>query len=460
MTAPATICLFAKPPRPGEVKTRLARGIGDVAAAEVANAFVFDTLERFTRRPSLRLVLATTDSDAVEWRDIAGIGTGDIAIWPQGEGDLGARIERVLRRALEESPVALAIGADAPDLPLERVDEAIALLAGGDDTARVDAVLVPAEDGGFALLGLRRCPPGLLDDLPWSAAHTFAATRSRLEAAGLRVAMLAPWRDIDEVADLRQLERRLRDDAALRDELPRTATWLAANPSLAIIVPTLNEVARIDALLEHLIGLFGVDEILVVDGGSTDGTGDRVASYPGVDLLHTAPGRARQMNAGAAAARSEILLFLHADVRLPADAPARVRRTLAPSSRSPAVAGAFRIRTLAEGRRGWIRWFLPIADARSRYSRLPYGDQALFLRSETFRAAGGFPEQALMEDLELARRLSRLGRIVVDRGVVEVSGRRFFARPIYYPLAINLFPLFYALGVSPARLSRWYGNPR
>jgi rSAM/selenodomain-associated transferase 2 len=302
----------------------------------------------------------------------------------------------------------------------------------------------------------------LLADLPWSARETFTATRQRLAERGLQVSTLAPWQDVDDLADLDDLKRRLAAPAQheLRGQLPRTVAWFEAHRSLAIVVPTWNEAARIDALLDHLIGLAGVDEILIADGGSTDGTPERAATRDGVTVVRTARGRARQMNAGAAAARSDLLLFLHADARLPADAGDRVRRVLGPSRKGGAVAGAFRIRTLAEGRRGWMRWFLPVADARSRYSRLPYGDQALFLAAATFRAAGGFPDQALMEDLEFSRRLSRRGPIVVDRGVVEVSGRRFFARPIYYPLAINLFPLFYALGVSPETLARWYGDPR
>lgn len=138
-------------------------------------------------------------------------------------------------------------------------------------------------------------------------------------------------------------------------------------------------------------------------------------------------------------------------MRLPRDAAVRERRVL---PEEEVVAGAFRTRTVAEGRRGWIRPLLPIADARSRYSRLPYGDQALFVRAEAFRRVGGFPDQPLLEDLELSRRLRRAGRIRVDRAVVEVSGRRFLERPLYYPLAINLLPLLYRPRISPERLER------
>lgn len=461
MKARATICLFAKPPRPGSAKTRLASAVGDAAAAALAGAFLDDALARFRRVAGARVVLATTETEAPEWRAFP-----DHERWTQGDGDLGEKIERILRRALAESPIAVAVGADAPDLPLATIEGAISALEGDQDAA-----LAGASDGGFALLALRRCPERLLAGLPWSDRTTGAAARARLAARGLRVRDLDPAADVDEPGDLADLEMRLRRDPALRRELPRTWRTLSELPrggvarqaaalppaSISVIVPTWNEAARIEAQLEHLEGVAGVEERIVVDGGSSDATAALVARRPRVRLLHSPPGRARQMNAGAAAASGEILLFLHADARLPRDAAERVRRRLGERG---IVAGAFRIRTTAEGRRGWIRHFLPIADVRSRYSKLPYGDQAIFLRAATFRAVGGFPDQPLMEDLELSRRLRRLGRIRIDPGVVEVSGRRFFARPIYYPLAINLFPLLYACGVRPATLARLYGDPR
>jgi hypothetical protein len=101
-----------------------------------------------------------------------------------------------------------------------------------------------------------------------------------------------------------------------------------------------------------------------------------------------------------------------------------------------------------------------LADLRSRYANLPYGDQALFVRADVFWRLGGFPEQPLMEDLELSRRLSRTGLIRIVPATVRVSGRRFLARPIYYTLLVNVFPLLYRLGMPPRVLASLYGNPR
>jgi rSAM/selenodomain-associated transferase 2 len=227
--------------------------------------------------------------------------------------------------------------------------------------------------------------------------------------------------------------------------------------TLSVVIPTLNEEARIGVRLDELGAAPGVDEVIVADGGSRDGTGDLASSRPGVRVLRAPRGRSSQQNAGAAVARGDVLLFLHADVSLPPDAPRHVQRAL---DDPRVVAGAFRTWTVPDTERSLLAPLLHLADLRSRYSALPYGDQAIFVRAEAFRRVGGFPDQPLMEDLELSRRLRRLGRIQIVPARVRVSGRRFLARPIYYALAVNLFPALYALGVAPATLKRLYGDPR
>src|SRR5262249_32284083 len=124
------------------------------------------------------------------------------------------------------------------------------------------------------------------------------------------------------------------------------------------------------------------------------------------------------------------------------------------------VAGAFRTHTIAEDARSWVTPFLRLADVRGRFTRHPYGDQALFVRRDAFERAGGFPEQPLMEDVELARRLRRLGRIVVVPATVRVSGRRFVTHPLRTIAAMRLFPVLYRLGCPPDLLARLYGAPR
>lgn len=236
------------------------------------------------------------------------------------------------------------------------------------------------------------------------------------------------------------------------------ATTNAAPVRVSVIMPVLNEQARIVAALEELATVASLLEVIVMDGGSTDATADLVASFPRVRLLHAPRGRARQMNAGAHAASGDVLLFLHADVTLPVDAIAHVRRALADPR---VVAGAFRTWTVADDgeRRRWSP-LLHLADLRSRYSGLPYGDQALFVRAATFRAVGGFPDQPLMEDLELSRRLRAAGALRTVPASVRVSGRRFLARPFYFTLLVNVLPLLYRVGVPARILCGFYGHPR
>jgi rSAM/selenodomain-associated transferase 2 len=226
---------------------------------------------------------------------------------------------------------------------------------------------------------------------------------------------------------------------------------------ITVILPVLNEERRIGQRLMELAAMDSIDEVRVVDGGSTDATVERARAFPGVTVLCAPRGRASQMNAGAEAARSPVLLFLHADVALPPDAPRHIAAAL---EEPKVVAGAFKTWTVDDAGRSRLGPLLHLADLRSRYTRHPYGDQALFVRAETFRAVGGFPAQPLMEDLELSRRLWRLGRIRTVDARVTVSGRRFLARPVFYFLAVNGFPLLYRLGVSPHTLLRLYQHVR
>lgn len=200
------ICIFAKPPVAGQVKTRLAAALGPARAADLARAFLDDTIAAVTALPWAQAALATTEP--VEAR---------LPLLLQGEGDLGARIERVLRAALEGAAFAIAIGADAPALPARLLEGARAALNDAD------AVIGPADDGGFYLLGLRACPEGLLSDLPWSSSDTYTRTLERLRSRGLRVEVLERWFDVDRVEDLDRLRDALRNGEI---DAPRTARLL------------------------------------------------------------------------------------------------------------------------------------------------------------------------------------------------------------------------------------------
>ena len=237
-------------------------------------------------------------------------------------------------------------------------------------------------------------------------------------------------------------------------EAPRL---VPSGPRISVVVPALDEERRIEPALRALVASRDWHEVILVDGGSRDRTVELARRVAGVQVLEAPRGRARQMNAGARAAAGDVLLFLHADVALPEDARDRVAIALADPE---VVAGAFRTWTVPDEPRRWLAPLLHLGDLRSRYSGLPYGDQAVFVRAAVFQKIGGFPNQPLMEDLELARRLRRIGRLRIVPARVRVSGRRFLARPIYYFLLVNFLPLLYALGAPTGRLARLYGDPR
>jgi rSAM/selenodomain-associated transferase 2 len=220
--------------------------------------------------------------------------------------------------------------------------------------------------------------------------------------------------------------------------------------SISVIIPTLNEADELPCTLTHPLEASGV-EVIVADGGSEDGT-VRVGASRGAKVLEVPPGRGRQMNAGAAAAGGELLLFLHADTRLPPDFADHVRRILG----TPGVAaGAFRL--AIEGERRGLRLVEKVANWRSERLQRPYGDQALFMRAEVFQLAGGFPDFPLLEDCALVRSLRRLGRIVIAPAAASTSGRRWLQQGIVRTTLLNQAILFGSLvGCSPRRLARWY----
>ena len=196
------VCVFAKPPRPGLVKTRLIERIGAEHAARLARAFLHDVWALVSAVPGVTPVLATTDiSDRSD-------GLGEVARWDQGEGDLGQKLEHILRRGIAESGQAIAIGADAPDLPPELLQSAMEALHSRD------VVLAPARDGGFVLIGAARLPTGALGGLPWSTTDTFERTCERFGSLGLRVAVLDPWEDVDDYPDLLRLAARVEESLA------------------------------------------------------------------------------------------------------------------------------------------------------------------------------------------------------------------------------------------------------
>jgi rSAM/selenodomain-associated transferase 2 len=221
---------------------------------------------------------------------------------------------------------------------------------------------------------------------------------------------------------------------------------------LAIIVPTLNEE---DTVRRHLPAALAVaDEVVVSDGGSEDGT-VAAARALGVRVIVGPPGRGGQLNRGAAAVTSDILLFLHADTTLPERGAERVREAVA----AGAPGGAFLLRFDVD--RPMQRLGSRLINFRTRRLRVPLGDQAQWVSRETFARLGGFRDWPILEDLDFALRLRRLPGFALIAEPVTTGARRFVEQGAVRTVATNwLIWILFLCGVSPQRLARLYRQIR
>lgn len=218
---------------------------------------------------------------------------------------------------------------------------------------------------------------------------------------------------------------------------------------VSVVIPSLDEEERIAAAVDSALAS-GVAEVIVADGGSSDGTVER-ARRAGARVVTGERMRARQMNRGADAAAGELLIFLHADTRLPKGACSAVEQALASGS----TFGGFRISFAEPSLR--LRVAAAMINARTAVTRCPWGDQAQFIRRDVFLAAGGFREIPIMEDYELAIRMKRSGPTVVLPDRVVTSGRRFLEKGVLRTAAMNWrIVIAYRRGADPAQLAAMY----
>lgn len=222
--------------------------------------------------------------------------------------------------------------------------------------------------------------------------------------------------------------------------------------TISVIIPTLNETHTIAETLSHTSRL-GFDELIVVDGGSTDGTTAIAEAHTSGARVITAPrGRARQLNVGAQASTGDILVFLHADTHLPVTAKQQIAVAF---TNDDTVGGRFDVRFDRSSALGHI--ISTLMNWRSRWSGIATGDQAIFVRRRTFDQLGGFADIPLMEDIDFSRRLKRMGRLAMLPDRVVTSFRRWDADgPIKTIVLMWSLRFLYWVGVSPQQLQRFY----
>jgi rSAM/selenodomain-associated transferase 2 len=244
---------------------------------------------------------------------------------------------------------------------------------------------------------------------------------------------------------------------------PRSGNDISS-PTVAVILPVFNEARHLEKSLSELLAGHPFDEVIVVDGGSTDASVEIVCKLMSADtsgaqpvpyLIQAPRGRARQMHAGAQVASADALLFLHADTTLPPDAIEQIRNAV----RGGYPCGYFDVSL--SGRHFLFRVIECLMNWRSRVSGIATGDQGLFVRRDVYRMLGGFAPIALMEDIEFSARLKWVGKPARLRGPVVASSRRWEERGILRTILLMWALRFlYWLGVSPERLARWYDRRR
>jgi uncharacterized protein len=433
------LILFTRYPQPGTTKTRLIPALGAEGAALLQRQMTEHTLRQVAQlvqtEPIAVEIWFAGSPETEEHAQMQQWLGADWSYQAQSTGDLGDRMAQAFQSAFASGAERVVIiGSDCPQLDADRLSQAFRSLQ------THDLVLGEATDGGYYLIGLRQFAAELFVGIDWSTDRVLSQTLAIANQKMLAIALLEPLTDIDRPEDLPIWE-------ACREQAPPQISV----PKLSVIIPVLNEAAAIATLLPTVLQ-DGI-EVIVVDGGSQDET---VAKAAGAKVITSLVGRAKQMNAGAAIATAETLLFLHADTQLPADFAAWIEQTLA---QPEAIAGAFELKI--EGDQPGLRWVERGVKWRSRWLQLPYGDQALFLKADIFKALGGFAELPIMEDFELVQRLRSLGKVAIAPVAVVTSGRRWQKLGVLQTTLINqLVIAAYFLGVSPAAIGRWYRGNR
>jgi len=427
------LILFTRYPEPRKTKTRLIPVLGPQGAADLQKQMTEHVLARTGGFVSQRRVDMEVRYEGgnrglmEEW-----LGSR-ISYRSQGRGDIGTRMAQAFSQAFNQGKKRVVIvGSDCPGINEATVRTAFDLLG------QFDLVLGPANDGGYYLIGLRQEETKLFENIPWGTAEVGARTLEIANQLGLRWVKVEPLDDVDRAEDIEVWK----SEATGKEAPP--------NPAISIVIPTLNEAENLAATLASTKSSVDL-EIIVVDGGSNDGTTEVAKSF-GVRLFTTAANRARQVNAGGLAARGEVLFFLHGDTRLPRGYEWYVMDIM---GKPGAVAGAFTLGI--DGSEFGFRIIEMLANFRSRVFQMPYGDQGIFLKGEVFRALGGFPDMVLMEDFVLMKRLKKRGKVAILPVAVKTSARRWRKLGILKTTLINQVVLLgYFLGSNPERLARWY----
>ncbi|MBW1693027.1 MAG: TIGR04283 family arsenosugar biosynthesis glycosyltransferase [Deltaproteobacteria bacterium] len=434
------LIVFTRYPKSGITKTRLIPLLGPDGAADLHRKMVEHTILQVKKLKKIHKFDAEVRYDGGNKTRMKAWLGGNLNYLPQDkEGDLGFRMKRCFEDAFESGATrAVIIGTDIPGITHTTIHKAF------NSLQQKPMVLGPAKDGGYYLIGFKkksfyRSISDLFTDIQWGERHVLDKTMKIAKGLNIHFSLLEELEDIDRPENLSVWKRI--NHQTTHDDTPTR---------ISIIIPAINEA---DNLKQTLVSIGSMDnkEVILADGGSIDGT-VQLARSLGLEIVNSSPPKAKQMNEGAFRASGDILLFLHADTRLPENFDNHVRQCF---MQSGAVAGAFELGINANIPA--LRLIERLANWRSHRLKLPYGDQAIFVLSEIFHQIEGFPYIPIMEDFELIKQLSKIGEIITLPFPVITSSRRWENLGILRTTLINqiVIAMYYA-GVPPNLIARWY----
>ncbi len=425
------IVVFSRYPAPGRTKTRLIPGLGPVWAADLQRRLTektLSTVKSMASRKASEVEICFEGGSERKMRQWLG---SDFFYSRQVAGDLGERMNASFFNAFKKGyNRVVLLGSDIPGLEDNHIKMAF------EGLESHDMVIGPSSDGGYWLIGLKN-NANLFNNIDWGGSEVLSDTLSLAKGLGLGIFQLDTLSDIDTPEDLTQWRPQ----------------YMEKRPFISVIIPTLDESQNIEAAVGSA---WDEDaEVIVVDGGSSDDTVER-AMAAGAIVETSPPGRATQQNHGAACARGRVLLFLHADTRLPNNYVSIVFDTLLDTG---FVAGAFHFKTDLDSPIMRIIEF--VTNCRSQYLKLPYGDQGLFIKKSVFDSLGGFPNSPIAEDLIFMRSVSKYGRVRLTEDHAVTSARRWRRLGLIRTFLINqLIVAGLYMGISPRALASLYQAPR
>ena len=428
------LIIFSKYPEPGKSKTRLIKALGNEKSSYIHKLLAERTFKIALNVKSLLNIdieIHYSGGNASLWKKWL---NNSIKIKAQIKGDLGQKMSFSFKNAFEKGfEKVVLIGTDCP--PLCETD----LVESFNRLNNNNLVLGPAVDGGYYLIGLTKFNSILFNNIKWGKSDVLNKTLSNAKKKWIKYSLLRLLFDIDRPEDL----------VFIKDFLYQNG--LSTNiPIISIIIPTFNEEKIIENTLKKL-PFSQYIEIIIADGGSTDKT-ITIAKSLGVKVINCGKGRANQMNMGAEKAKGEILLFLHCDTYLPFYFEKDIVFCL---SSSKVSGGAFQLGI--SGHNFGLRIIELLANFRSKKLTSPYGDQCIFMKSETFKKIGGYDNIPIFEDVKIIDSLKKIGKVVTLDNYAITSDRRWKYNGVLRTTIINQLMLVgYYSGISLDNLASFY----